>query len=130
MAVTEANIRALLNYPRGLLGDTITEYISMETEYITKIARGADYLGDATNQVTTAQKEAAIKALVARDCLLVLIDTIPSFVPEKEQGQQDIRLRSQLASFEKRADKAVSAIAERGGTAFATGSTDTRLETS
>ena len=127
MAVTETQIRALLNFPRGLLKETIEEYISVQTAYVAKVSRSTQ-AGVTVNAVTDAQKDMAIKMLVAKDCLLVMIDTIPTYTPEKEQGQQDIRLRSQLTSFEKRADAALSAIAERGGTAFATGKTKTRLE--
>ena len=61
---------------------------------------------------------AVIKFNVACDCLRVLIDTVPSWVPEKEQGTQDRRFAKQLTSFERSAKEAIRAIEERGGTAF------------
>ena len=96
MAVTNDNIRDLLNRPRGLNDATITEYISIRTEQVNKSARNTAFLAaDSANVVTTAQKESAIKALVCADCLQVMIDTLPSYVNENEKKEQDIRLTAQ-----------------------------------
>ena len=75
MAVTSNQIRDLLNRPRGLNENTITEYITIRTAEVNKKARGSKYI-DATNAVTDTLKESAIKFLVCMDCLRVLIDTI------------------------------------------------------
>ena len=128
MAVTTAQIRDLLNRPMGLNEGTITEYITMRTTEINKVSRGALYGVDDANQVTTDLKENAIKFLVCVDCLQVLIDTAPTFVPKNEYRQQDIRFRDQMTAFQKRADNAVSLISEAGGTAFHIDSTNTRQE--
>tara|TARA_R100000458_G_C8235331_1_gene215844 strand:- start:84 stop:470 length:387 start_codon:yes stop_codon:yes gene_type:complete len=128
MAVTTAQIRDLLNRPKGLNEGTITEYITMRTHEVNKVARGDLYGVDASNQVTTDLKENAIKYLVCVDCLKVLVDTAPTFVPENEQRQQDIRFRSQMSSFQKQATSALALISEAGGTAFAIDSTNTRQE--
>jgi hypothetical protein len=131
MAVTNDNIRALLNRPRGLLEETITEYISIRTLEVDKKARSATLYGvTASNAVTTDLKEAAIKSLVAMDCLSVMVDTIPSYYPAKEQGPIEQRLRSQLKVFKERSDNLVKEIASKGGTAFATKKTNTRLDSS
>ena len=127
MAVTEAQIRDLLNRPRGLNTGTITEYISIRTAEVNKKARVANLVGVTTNAPTDALKESAIKFMVCVDCLRVLIDTIPAVVPEKDQGTSDIRFNKQLASFEKQAEAAMAVIEERGGTAFYTNSTDTKV---
>ena len=74
MAVTASSIRALLNRPRGLLDDTITEYISIRTLEVNKVSRSNIY-GEGDHAVTTDLKEAAIKSLVALDCL----ETVLSF---------------------------------------------------
>ena len=108
VAVTTAQIRDLLNRPRGLNEGTISEYITIRTAEVNKKAR-------------------AIKMLVCVDCLRVLIDTIPTFVPEKERGTQDIRFSKQLASFETSALEAIRAIEEKGGTAFNAKATATRV---
>ena len=84
-------------------------------------------VGVTTNAPTDALKESAIKFIVCVDCLRVLIDTIPAVVPEKEQGTSDIRFNKQLASFEKQAEAAMAVIEEKGGTAFHTNSTDTKV---
>jgi hypothetical protein len=118
MAVTEAQIRDLLNRPRGLNTGTITEYITIRTAEVNKKARAANYVGVTDNAPTDTLKESAIKFMVCVDCLRVLIDTIPAVVPEKDQGTSDIRFNKQLASFEKQAEAAMAAIEERGGTAF------------
>ena len=129
MAVTEANIRDVLNRPRGLLSGTITEFINMRTAQVNKMARGDLYIGSSSdNIVSDTEKESAIKALVAVDCLNILIDTIPSYVPKDQQRSSDIRLRAQLSSFEERAQQLLDLISESGGSAFATGKTSTRQE--
>ena len=79
MAVTSNQIRDLLNRPRGLNENTITEYITIRTAEVNKKARGSKYI-DATNAVTDTLKESAIKFLVCMDCLRVLIDTIHAIV--------------------------------------------------
>ena len=128
MAVTTAQIRDLLNRPRGLNENTISEYVTIRTAEITKKARSTGYVGVTVNMPTTALQESAIKMLVCVDCLRVLIDTLPSWVPEKEQGTQDIRFSKQLTSFEKAAQEAVSAIEEKGGTAFRVDSPNSMVE--
>jgi len=129
MTVTETNIRDLLNYPKGLNSGTINAYITMRTEQVNKVARTSLYLAaDTTNAVTTAQKEECIKALVCQDALVVLIDTVPSYVPEEEQRANDIRLRAQLRVMKERADQLLGAISESGGSAYVTGNTATRIE--
>ena len=110
MAVTEAQIRDLLNRPRGLNSATITEYITIRTAEVNKKARVANLIGVTTNAPTDTLKESAIKFMVCVDCLRVLIDTIPAVVPEKEQGTSDIRFNRQLASFEKQAEAAMAVI--------------------
>jgi len=128
MAVTTDNIRDLLNRPRGLNEGTITEYITIRTEEVNKSARGTHLLAlDSANAVTTAQKESAIKFLVAADCLRVLIDTIPSYVNENERKVNDIRLSAQLRQMEKRADEMLALVSERGGTAYQGKTTKTRV---
>tara|TARA_R100000234_G_scaffold77183_2_gene48048 strand:+ start:517 stop:954 length:438 start_codon:yes stop_codon:yes gene_type:complete len=128
MAVTTAQIRDLLNRPRGLNENTITEYITIRTAEVNKKARGALYLAtDSTAIVSDTLKESAIKMMVCVDCLRVLIDTLPTFVPEKEQGTQDIRFSQQLRSFEKQALEAIRLIEEKGGSAFKVDATDTRV---
>jgi hypothetical protein len=131
MTVTNDSIRALLNRPRGLLEETITEYISMRTLEVDKKSRSATLYGvSAANAVTLELKEAAIKALVTLDCLSVMIDTIPTYYPAKEQGPIEQRLRSQLKVFQARAENLLGEIASKGGTAFATKKTNTRLDSS
>jgi len=128
MTVTTDNIRDLLNRPQGLNEATITEYISMRTEQVNKSARNNAFLAeDSTNVVTTAQKEAAIKALACADCLQVMIDTIPSYVNEDERKQQDIRLTAQMRGFIKRGEEMLALISEVGGTAVKFSQTKTRL---
>ncbi len=125
MAVTTSQIRDLLNRPRGLNEETISEYITIRTQEVTKKARSASLYG-LTTGVETTEKESAIKMLVACDCLRVMLDTIPSYVPENMQRQQDIRVRAQLVRFEQRADELLAAISEAGGTAFAINKSDSR----
>ena len=127
MAVTTAQIRDLLNRPRGLNEGTINEYITIRTAEINKKARASGYVGVTTNAPTDALKDSAIKFLVCADCLRVLIDTVPAWVPEKEQGTQDIRFNQQLKSLEKQALEAIRAIEEKGGTAFKVKATTTRV---
>ena len=63
MAVTNAQIRDMLNRPRGLNEGTITEYVTIRTAEENKVTRGSSYnVGD--NAVTDTLKESAIKALV------------------------------------------------------------------
>ena len=128
MAVTTTQIRDLLNRPRGLNEGTITEYITIRTAEVNKKSRGALYLAeDSTAIVSDTLKESAIKMMVCVDCLRVLIDTLPTFVPEKEQGTQDIRFSQQLRSFEKQALEAIRLIEEKGGSAFKVDATNTRV---
>jgi|TARA_R110000851_G_scaffold70284_1_gene156858 hypothetical protein len=120
MTITTENIRDLLNRPRGLNEATITEYITIRTEQVTKNSRKTTSSGlapDSTNAVTTAQKESAIKALVCMDCLQVLIDTSPSYVRDSEKKETDIRIAAQLNSFRKRADELLAIVQEKGGMA-------------
>ena len=126
MAVTTAQIRDLLNRPRGLTEGTITEYITIRTAEVNKKVRGTKYIQSA-NAVTDALKESAIKFLVCTDCLRVLVATVHAIVPEKEKGAQDIRFASQLRSFERQATDAMRAIEEKGGTAFEAKATATRV---
>ena len=129
MAVTTTQIRDLLNRPRGLNEETITEYITIRTNLVDKVARNATLYDIASgNEVTSALKDDAVKSLVSVDCLRVMIDTIPSYVPENQQRQQDIRLKTQLSSMEKQAQGALDLIAEAGGTAFYITKTATRQE--
>jgi len=128
MAVTTSQIRDLLNRPRGLNEATISEYITIRTAEVSKKSRKATYVGGTVNNVPDdTLKESAIKFLVAVDCLRVMIDTIPTFVPEKERGTQDIRFSAQLNSFQKSATAALSSIEERGGSAFKVKATKTRV---
>ena len=127
MAVTTAQIRDLLNRPRGLNEGTINEYITIRTSQVDKITRSST-LYAITAGPTDAEKENAIKYLVAVDCLRVLIDTMPSYVPENDQRQQDIRLNAQLRTMQAQADDMLELIAEKGGTAFTVKKTSTRIE--
>tara|TARA_B110000858_G_scaffold10706_1_gene11030 strand:- start:1609 stop:2004 length:396 start_codon:yes stop_codon:yes gene_type:complete len=130
MTVTTAQIRDLLNRPRGLNEGTITEYLTIRTAEVNKKARSNTLygLGDSVG-TDDVSKESAIKLLVACDCLRIMLDTIPSYVPEPEQRRTDIRIRAQLTNFEKRADEMLAAIAEVGGSAFVVSNTKTRTET-
>ena len=127
MAITTSQIRDLLNRPRGLNDETISEYLTIRTQEVAKKARSASKYGlSTTTGVEETEKESAIKMLVATDCLRVMLDTIPSYLPENEQRSHDIRVRAQLARFEQRADELMSAISEKGGSAFSVGKTDSR----
>lgn len=130
MTVTTNQIRDLLNRPRGLNEGTISEYLTIRTAEVNKKARSSTLYGlsEAVGNDETV-KESAIKMLVACDCLRIMIDTIPSYVPEPEQRRTDIRIRAQLQNFETRANELMSAIAEAGGSAFVVANTSTRTET-
>ena len=127
MAVTTSQIRDLLNRPRGLNDGTVTEYITIRTAQVNKQVRSSTLygLGDDSG-VTDTLKESAIKMMVCVDCLRVMIDTIPSYVPENEQRQQDIRFSTQLRSFEKQAQSLLDQISEAAGSAFFVDSTSTK----
>lgn len=122
---TKSQIRDLLNRPRGLNDGTIDEYITIRSAQITRLRRSATLYGVA-NAVLDVECESAIKFLVCVDCLRVMIDTIPSYVPEAEQRRTDIRLGSQLKSFESQANLLVSQISEKGGSAFVIDSSNSR----
>tara|TARA_X000001382_G_C3014194_1_gene129502 strand:- start:107 stop:490 length:384 start_codon:yes stop_codon:yes gene_type:complete len=126
MAVTTDNIRDLLNRPRGLNEATITELITIRTAQVNKMARGSLY-GVGSAAVDTTLKESAIKCLVCLDSLNILVDTVPSYYSEDMQSVYDRRFQQQIITYQQRADEAVALIAEASGSAFATGSTKTRL---
>ena len=125
MAVTNDNIRDLLNRPRGLNEATITELVTIRTAQVNKLARGTKY--GVESAVDTTLKESEIKFLVALDSLNILVDTVPSYYSEDMQSVYDRRFQQQIITFQQRADEAVALIAEASGSAFATGSTKTRL---
>ena len=125
MAITNDNIRDLLNRPRGLNDATITELITIRTAQVNKQARGTSY--NVSSAVDTTLKESAIKFLVALDCLNILVDTVPSYYSEDMQSVYDRRFQQQIITFQQRADEAVALIAEASGSAFATGKTSSRL---
>ena len=127
MAVTTDNIRDLLNRPRGLNEATITELITIRTAQVDKMARGTNYGVSAANAIDTTLKESAIKFLVCLDSLNILVDTVPSYYSEDMQSVYDRRFQQQIITYQQRADEAVTLIAEASGSAFATGSTKTRL---
>ena len=128
MAVTTIQIRDMLNRPRGLNEGTISEYITIREAEIAKIKRRANYVGvTADNAPSVTLVDNAVIFMVCVDCLRVLIDTIPTWVPEKEQGTQDIRYQRQLMSFQEAADRVLDEIAEKGGTAFKVKATETRV---
>ena len=96
MAVTTIQIRDMLNRPRGLNEGTISEYITIREAEIAKIKRRANYVGvTADNAPSDTLVDNAVKFMVCVYCLRVFIDTIPTWVPEKEQGTQDIRYQRQ-----------------------------------
>lgn len=129
MTITVAQIRDLLNRPRGLNDGTINEYITIRTEEVNKSRRSSTLYSLGENEgVSDTQAESAIKFLVCVDCLRVMIDTIPMYVPEPEQRRTDIRLSAQLKSFEAQADRLLSQVAERGGTSFAIDRSNSRQE--
>lgn len=127
MAVTTDNIRDLLNRPRGLNEATITELITIRTAQVNKMARGSKYGVDPASAVDTTLKESAIKCLVCLDSLNILVDTVPSYYSEDRQSVYDRRFQQQIITYQQRADEALTLIAEASGSAFATGSTKTRL---
>ena len=128
MAVTNAQIRDLLNRPRGLNEGTITEYITVRTNEVNKRARGTQYLAtDSANKVSDALKDDAIKMLVCADCLSVLIDTYVSSVPENDRGEQDRRCKEQMKVFQERGAIALNLIAEAAGSAYSEYQTSTQL---
>ena len=128
MAVTTTQIRDMLNRPRGLNEGTISEYITIREAEIAKIKRQADYVGvTEANAPSDTLVDNAVKFMVSVDCLRVLIDTIATWVPEKEQGVQDIRYQRQLLSFQEAADRVLDEIAEKGGPAFTVKATPSRV---
>jgi hypothetical protein len=127
MAITTSQIRDLLNRPRGLNEATINEYITIRTNEVNKVSRDDTLYGlSELVGVDDTSKESAIKFLVCVDCLRVMIDTIPSYVPENEQRQQDIRLQAQLRSFENQANRLLAQISEAAGSAYYSESSDSR----
>ena len=126
MAVTTSQIRDLLNRPKGLNENTITELITVRTNEINKMARGSLY-GVGNNAVTTDLKEGAIKMLVCLDCLNILIDTVSTYYSDSERSVYDQRFQHQIEIYRKRAEDAVNLIAESEGTAFVIKKTSTRL---
>ena len=128
ISVTTAQIRDLLNRPRGLNEGTITEYITIRTNEINKKARSATLYGiTSSNAVTDDLKSDAIKLLVCMDCLQVLIDTVPSYYPEKKQGIFDQRFKTQMKAMTDRANAALELVVEAGGAAFYVDSTNSRI---
>ena len=125
MAVTNDNIRDVLNRPRGLNEATIAELITIRTNEVNKFSRGSKYGVAAV--VSDALKDGAVKMLVCLDALNILIDTVPTYYSEEEQRVYDRRFMQQIITYQRRADEAVSLIAEASGSAFATGKTTTRL---
>lgn len=125
MAVTSDNIRDVLNRPRGLNEGTISELITIRTNEVNKVARGASY--NVSSAPSTDLKEGAIKMLVALDCLNILIDTVPSYYSEDMQRVYDRRFQQQILTFQQRADEALALITDKGTATFATGSSKTRL---
>jgi hypothetical protein len=130
MAVTETQVRALLNFPRGLLKETVEEYITLRTEEVTKNARGQLFGVTSDNAVSATLIDQAIKMLCAADCLSVMVDTIPTYFPPKEQGPMEQRFRHQMKDFRDRADELMKTVSEKGGTAFFVGKTNTRQDSS
>jgi|TARA_X000001382_G_scaffold101030_1_gene75708 hypothetical protein len=127
MAVTNDNIRDVLNRPRGLNEGTITELLSIRTNEVNKVARGTLYGVGASEAPSTDLKEGAIKMLVALDCLNILIDTVPSYYSEEQQRVYDRRFQQQILTFQQRADEALALITDLGTATFATGNSKTRL---
>jgi|TARA_R100000808_G_C2140761_1_gene148564 hypothetical protein len=128
MAVTNAQIRDLLNRPRGLNEGTITEYVTVRTNEVNKRARGTQYLAtDSPDKVSDALKDDAVKMLVCADCLSVLIDTYVSTVPENDRGEQDRRFKEQMKVFQERGAIALKLIAEAAGSAYSEYQTSTQL---
>jgi hypothetical protein len=124
---TVSQIRDLLNRPRGLNDATVSEYITIRSAQVNRMRRSSTLYG-ITEQtgVSDTECESAIKFLVCVDCLRVMIDTIPMYVPEAEQRRTDIRLSAQMKSFEKQADALLEAIAEAESSAFVIDSSNSR----
>ena len=127
ITVTTTEIRDLLNRPRGLNENTISEYITVRTHEVNKVSRDSYYVTTASAAVDDNLKNNAVKMLVCTDCLAVLIDTVPSYYPEKEAGPHDRRFRFQLEEFRKRADSLLREISEAVGSAYAEYKTTTRI---
>ena len=127
MAITSDNIRDVLNRPRGLNENTISEMITIRTNEVNKVSRGTLYGVSTLYAVSDELKEGAIKMLVALDCLNILIDTVPSYYSEDQQRVYDRRFQQQILTFQQRADEAMALIADAGNSTFATGSSKTRL---
>lgn len=128
MAVTNAQIRDLLNRPPNLVEGTITEYVNMRTIEANKIARTSSYgIGD-DHQVTTAQKEEFIKAAVCADVLAVLINTLPHHTMGETRTGTDDRFRRQLEQFQARAAELKAMIAEPSAAAFVVDKSASRQE--
>jgi len=127
MATTEAQIRDLLNRPRGLNTGMISEMLTIRNAEVDKVARGSRYGVATANQIDTTLKDSAVKMLVCMDCLAILIDTVPAYYSEKEQSVYDRRYQQQLITFEKRAQEALALVSDAGSATFATGKTKTRL---
>jgi len=127
MTVSIDNIRDLLNRPRGLNANTVSEFITVRTNQVEKMARDDYYVATASAAVTTALKEGAIKMLVCLDCLIILVDTIATYYPPQEHKENDRRFRHQLEAFEKRADEALRLISEAQGSAYAEYNSASRL---
>ena len=116
MAVTAYSRSALLNRTRGLLDYTSTEDISIRTLEVNKVSRSNIY-GEGDHAVTTDLKEAAIKSLVALDCLLVLIDTIPTYYTERDGRFEEQRFKNQDRLMQKREKELYAQMREAKGTA-------------
>jgi len=126
MAVTSNTIRAILNRPRGLNEDTITELITIRTNQVNKMARGSLY-GVGDYAVTDDLKDDAVKVLVCLDCLNILVDTVPTYYSESERSVYDRRYQQQIVTYQQRADEALKLIAGNGASAFTIGNTTSRL---
>ena len=126
MAVTSNTIRAILNRPRGLNEDTITELITIRTNQVNKMARGSLY-GVGDYAVTDDLKDDAVKVLVCLDCLNILVDTVPTYYSESERSVYDRRYQQQILTYQQRADEALKLIAGNGASAFTIGNTTSRL---
>jgi len=126
MAVTSNTIRAILNRPRGLNEDTISELITIRTNQVNKMARGSLY-GVGDYAVTDDLKDDAVKVLVCLDCLNILVDTVPTYYSESERSVYDRRYQQQILTYQQRADEALKLIAGNGASAFTIGNTTSRL---
>jgi hypothetical protein len=127
ISVTTTEVRDLLNRPRGLNENTISEYITVRTHEVNKVARDGYYVATTSAEVGDDLKNNAVKMLVCVDCLIVLIDTVPTFWPEKEAGVHDRRFQHQLQQFRERADRALKEVSEAVGSAYAEYKSTTRI---